>query len=153
MEAITLLVARAVLLGTVGIDISQLKANGTNPASAPTHVETLSADVLHAYAKIEQELTIARRTLISDTVEIEEYYGNEIKGGANAKLSATELNVGVNGEGSKVTKRVIRFTGFNEHAESILNTLEASLLAKLKTELSASSVISTSLGIDSKKND
>lgn len=40
----------------------------------------------------------------------------------------------------KVTKRVIKFTGFNSETESILNALEASLLSKLKTELSKKQV-------------
>ncbi|EPN6594018.1 hypothetical protein ACT2SB_004962, partial [Citrobacter freundii] len=96
----------------------------------------ITTDALHAYAKIEQELTIARRTLISEVVEIEEYYDDSFKGDAGAKVSATDFGVGVSAEKGKVTKRVIKFTGFNSETESILNALEASLLSKLKAELS-----------------
>lgn len=86
-------------------------------------------------------MAIARRTLISETVEIEEYYGDSFKGGANAKLSATDLGVGASAEKGKVTKRVIKFSGFNAETESILNAMEASLLSKLKTELSAKQIV------------
>lgn len=112
--------------------------------STPLEASEITADALHTYAKIEQELTIARRTMISETVEIEEYYGDCLKGDAGAKVSATDFGVGVSAERGKVTKRVIKFTGFNAETESILNALEASLLSKLKTELSKKPVESTS---------
>lgn len=106
--------------------------------NTPSHLDSneMTADALLAYAKIEQELTISRRILISETVEIEEYYGNSFKGDAGAKLSTTDFGIGVSAGRDKVTKRVIKFSGFNAEAESILNALEASLLSKLKTELS-----------------
>lgn len=95
----------------------------------------ITVDALNAYAKVEQELAIARRTLISETVEIEEYYGNSFKGDAGARISTMDLGLGISSEKGKVTKRVIKFSGFNAETESILNALEASLLTKLKAEL------------------
>ncbi|EQB4857458.1 MULTISPECIES: hypothetical protein [Klebsiella pneumoniae complex] len=133
------LVLTLVKIAAVGaVDFSSPSPKGQIIHNGPPPLENseITADALHAYAKVEQELAIARRTLISETVEIEEYYGNSFKGDAGAKVSTTDLGIGIRAENGKVTKRVIKFSGFNAETESILNAMEASLLTKLKAELS-----------------
>ncbi|MCW9581285.1 hypothetical protein ORL26_18060 [Raoultella ornithinolytica] len=130
-----LTLAKIAVVGAAELSFPSSKGQIIQDGSAPLENSEITADALHAYAKIEQELAIARRTLISETVEIEEYYGNSFKGDAEAKVSATNFGIGVNTEKGKVTKRVIKFSGFNAETESILNAMEASLLTKLKAEL------------------
>ena len=121
----------------IGFDVRDISVRDTRNPTFPVESEEITAEALHSYSKIEQELAIARRTLISETVEIEEYYGNSLKGDVGAKVSATDVGLAASAEKGKVTKRIIKFTGFNSETESILNAMEASLLSKLKAELSA----------------
>ncbi|ALZ96766.1 hypothetical protein APT61_12365 [Leclercia adecarboxylata] len=121
----------------IGFDVRDINVRDTKNTTIPVESEDITAEALHAYSKIEQELAIARRTLISETVEIEEYYGNSLKGDVGAKVSATDVGLAASAEKGKVTKRTIKFTGFNSETESMLNAMEASLLSKLKAELSA----------------
>lgn len=135
MSEILVSVLKIATSNMIGFDPQLLKNEIVRTESNPSMNEEITADALHAYAKIEQELAIARRTLISETVEIEEYYGNSLKGDVGAKISATDFGLGASGESGKVTKRIIRFSGFNAQTESMLNAIEASLLSKLKSEL------------------
>ncbi|MFW7250742.1 MULTISPECIES: hypothetical protein [Enterobacter] len=137
MDPLIISVLKDVILKGAGLSLEN-SVSIRNDSSTPEQ-EAVSAEALLAYAKIEQELTITRRTLISEVVEIEEYYGKSLKGGAAAKVNHSGFNIGACGEGERVTKRVIRFTGFNSQVESILNSLEASLLTKLKLEVSSAS--------------
>lgn len=121
----------------IGVDVKDVSVRNIRNTKTPVQSEEVTAEALHAYSKIEQELAIARRTLISETVEIEEYYGNSLKGDVGAKVSATDFGMSASAEKGKVTKRIIKFTGFNSETESMLNAMEASLLSKLKAELSA----------------
>lgn len=131
-------IATATSSRLIGIDLTPLDSLRVGNDLNTSASEEITAEALHAYAKIEQELAIARRTLISETVEIEEYFGNSLKGDIGAKVGATDIGLGASAEGGKVTKRIIRFSGFNAHTESMLNAIEASMLLKLKTELSTS---------------
>ncbi|HDS6411002.1 TPA: hypothetical protein QHZ98_003810 [Klebsiella oxytoca] len=136
MSDLVFTLVKMAAVGAVEFRSSSSKDQIIQNGSAPLENSEITADALHAYAKIEQELAIARRTLISEVVEIEEYYGNSFKGDAGAKVSTTDFGIGVSAENGKVTKRVIKFSGFNAETESILNAMEASLLTKLKAELS-----------------
>ncbi len=73
--------------------------------------EEIKASVLQNQAKVEQELAIARRIDSAEEVEIEEYYDVSGSGGAGLKGDDSGITFGVNGEGRKVTKRVIKFKG------------------------------------------
>ncbi|MDY4347003.1 hypothetical protein [Pectobacterium brasiliense] len=80
----------------------------------------IKSTVLLEQAKVEQETSIAKRILIAEEVEIEEFYDASGSGGAGAKTDGTNFTLGVHGEGKKVTKRIIRFKGFNSEAISLL---------------------------------
>ncbi|WP_020160569.1 hypothetical protein [Methylobacter marinus] len=64
-------------------------------------------------ARVAQELAIAERISVSSEVEIEEYYDISGKGHAGAKAEKEAVSFGVGGEGRRVTKRIIRFSGWN----------------------------------------
>lgn len=93
-----------------GITEADSKKPLTELAEASRRAE-ITAKALMAQAKVEQELAIARRIDSAEEVEIEEYYDTSGKGGLGIGTDGKEINVGVNGEGRRVTKRVIKFKG------------------------------------------
>ena len=72
-------------------------------------------------ARVSQELAIAERISTSAEVEIEEYYDLSGKAHAGAKADADSVTLGVGGEGRRVTKRVIRFTGWRDGTTAAAN--------------------------------
>ncbi|GCE89418.1 hypothetical protein MSKU15_1019 [Komagataeibacter diospyri] len=62
-------------------------------------------------AKIAQELAIAQRISEAETVEIEEFYDLSGKVKAGVSLEEKSANVGILGEGTRVTKRIYTFKG------------------------------------------
>ena len=74
-------------------------------------------------AKVAQEIAIAHRIGVSTEVEIEEFYDTSGKGNLGVKVDPTSFDVGLGGEGRRVTKRVIKFKGWSEPHES--DALEA----------------------------
>ena len=62
-------------------------------------------------ARVAQELAIAERISVSHEVVIEEYYEGAGKGQLGLKVDAEALSLGASGDGRRVTKRVIRFSG------------------------------------------
>lgn len=63
-------------------------------------------------ARVAQELAIAERIASSHEVEIEEFYDGSGKGSLGLKTEGESITLGASGEGRRVTKRVIRFTGW-----------------------------------------
>ncbi|MEW5834644.1 MAG: hypothetical protein AB1832_06230 [Pseudomonadota bacterium] len=63
-------------------------------------------------ARVAQELAIAERIASSHEVQIEEYYDGSGKGHVGLKAEGESIAVGASGEGRRVTKRIIRFTGW-----------------------------------------
>lgn len=70
-------------------------------------------------ARVTQELAIAERIATSHEVVIEEYYEGSGKGHAGLKAEGDVISVGASGEGRRVTKRVIRFSGWVEQTGSV----------------------------------
>lgn len=62
-------------------------------------------------ARVAQELAIAERISVSHEVVIEEYYEGAGKAQLGLKVDAEALSLGASGDGRRVTKRVIRFSG------------------------------------------
>ena len=60
-----------------------------------------------AQVKLAQEIALAERISNSDTVEIEEYFGRDLRG----KVGLSNFFFGLGGSRQKVTKRIIRFKG------------------------------------------
>ena len=86
----------------------------------------ITAEVLTNQAKVQQEQAIATRILLAEGVEIEEYY--DISGQGNLGLSADgaseTITLGASLQGKKISKRVIKFSGFNNNvSEETLNNM------------------------------
>ena len=96
----------------------------------------ITAEVLTNQAKVQQEQAIASnskqqqaiatRILLAEVVEIEEYY--DISGQGNLGLSADgaseTITLGASLQGKKISKRVIKFSGFNNNvSEETLNNM------------------------------
>lgn len=75
-------------------------------------------------AKALQELAIARRIDTALEVEIEEFYEGNGEGGVGVTLSQGNAKAGINGAGSKITKRIYRFKGFRDVSENEVERLE-----------------------------
>jgi hypothetical protein len=65
-------------------------------------------------ARVAQELAIAERIAASYEVTIEEYYDGSGKGLVGLNVDGEAVSLGASGEGRRVTKRVIRFSGWSE---------------------------------------
>lgn len=114
------------------------KSNDTDQTPQQLNEEALKAElqstVLQAQAKVQQELSIARRILVADEVEIEEYYDVSGSAGIGLQTSADNLSFGINGDGKKITKRVIKFKGFNGQIDQILQQIDEESLKLLNAE-------------------
>ncbi|WP_315384711.1 hypothetical protein [Microvirgula aerodenitrificans] len=66
-------------------------------------------------ARVTQELAIAERIAASHEVVIEEYYDDSGKGHIGLKADGEAISLGASGEGRRVTKRVVRFSGWSGH--------------------------------------
>ncbi|GCE80491.1 hypothetical protein MSKU3_1966 [Komagataeibacter oboediens] len=62
-------------------------------------------------AKIAQELAIAQRISEAETVEIEEFYDLSGKVKAGVGIEEKSANIGMSGEGTRVSKRIYTFKG------------------------------------------
>lgn len=96
------------------------RAQGQVDAAADKGMDELQAEIAKQeirlqfelkQAKIAQELAISQRIADADTVEIEEFYdlSGKIKAGVN--VDEKTVNVGLSGEGNRVTKRIYTFKG------------------------------------------
>ena len=79
--------------------------------------------------RIQQEMAIASRIASATEVEIEEYYEGSGKSTAGAKNNADSVTLGISGEGKKITKRVLRFKGWRDDADLVLDS-SANLVSK-----------------------
>lgn len=112
------------------IETFSKKSTDTNQTPAQLTDEAQKAElqslVFQSQAKVQQELSIARRILAAEEVEIEEFYDGSASADLGVKASTEKVSFGLNGQGRKITKRVIKFKGFNSHVESILKDLDNS---------------------------
>lgn len=79
--------------------------------------QKLMLDFYEHQARYLQEVSIAERISNSDSVEIEEFYDVSGKGNAGLKVEESSLTLGLSGEGRRVTKRIIRFSGLKLFGE------------------------------------
>ncbi|MBT0422802.1 hypothetical protein [Morganella morganii] len=104
--------------------LSGTEDNTTDELKESAKRSELESFILQSRAKVEQELSIARRIMCADEVEIEEYYDINGKGSVGVKTDESSFTIGASGEGRKVTKRVIKFKGFGEkYIQEIKNEL------------------------------
>lgn len=94
----------------------------------------LQSSVLQAQAKVQQELSIARRILAAEEVEIEEFYDGSASAGFGIKTASDKVSLGINGEGRRITKRVIKFKGFNTQIDNLIQKIDEEALALLNND-------------------
>lgn len=104
----------------------------TDELSKEARKANIKSNVLIEQAKVEQESSIAKRILIAEEVDIEEYYDIAGSGGAGLKTDGSTFSLGAQAEGKKVTKRVFKFKGFNPEAMELL--LSAAAAEKVEKE-------------------
>lgn len=110
-------IGAAILAGTdlMSDKAKDLKENGTiDQLSDEVKRQDLYYQTLEYKAKLAQELAISQRIATAEEVEIEEYYEGEGNGSLGLNAKEGNISVGAAGSGRKVTKRIYRFTGFNE---------------------------------------
>lgn len=99
-----------------------LKENGTiDQLSEEVKKQDLYYQMMEYQAKLAQELAISQRIATAEEVEIEEYYEGEGNGSLGLNAKEGNVSLGASGSGRKVTKRIYRFTGFNELSSEILD--------------------------------
>lgn len=107
-------------LGLTGVAIEALlkvvSASGTKAAApdelnhAKMQAETMASIVL-AQAKAQQEQAIALRIACAEEVQIEEFYDVSGSGQLGVSMKDEGVTAGLTGDGRRVTKRIIKFTG------------------------------------------
>ncbi|HCR3775469.1 TPA: hypothetical protein ON750_001055 [Morganella morganii] len=102
------------ILERSGSEISESSAANLDELNEKAKRAEIECSVLLSQAKVEQELSIARRIMCAQQVEIEEYYDISGKGAVGVKAEKEGITFGASGEGNKVTKRIIKFSGFSE---------------------------------------
>lgn len=95
-----------------GVKAAESKGLATLEAEAKK--QKIVMDFQAHQARVTQELAIAERIAASYEVVIEEYYDGSGKGHVGLKTDGEAISVGASGEGRRVTKRVIRFSGWGE---------------------------------------
>lgn len=91
-----------------------LKTNDEQKIQLELVRKKAETEILEMEAKIAQELAISKRIENAAIVEIEEYYEGSGSGNIGLGVEEKSIKFGFSGEGKKVTKRVYRFTGFQE---------------------------------------
>lgn len=110
--------------------------SGVSGATPEEKAETVDAanSIVDIQAKAQQELAIARRILIAESVEITEVYEASGQGNAGLRKDETAIQLGAHGEGRKMTQRTIKFTGFNHKIEDVISLLDESYSQVTKPE-------------------
>lgn len=100
--------------------------SGSEVVTSQEKAETVEAanSIIDIQAKAQQELSIARRILIAETVEITEMYEASGQGNAGIRKDSSAFQLGAHGEGRKMTQRTIKFTGFNQKIEEVISLLD-----------------------------
>ncbi|MHB1345796.1 MAG: hypothetical protein ACYCX3_15805 [Thermoleophilia bacterium] len=104
-ELVRVLLASASKAGEVSAegDASALKTEDEK--------QELQMRMAERLAKVLQELAIAQRIEVAEEVEIEEFLDHSGEGNVGAKVGDDNLTLGLQGKGSRVVRRVIRFKG------------------------------------------
>lgn len=93
-------------------DVDAAESKGVASLEKEARKQQIVMDLQAHEARVSQELAIAERIANSTEVQIEEFYDISGKGHAGAKADEESISLGIGAEGRRVTKRVIRFTGW-----------------------------------------
>ncbi len=98
-------------------DVDAAESQGVASLEEEARKQQIVMEFQAHQARVSQELSIAERIANSAEVQIEEFYDLSGKGHAGAKADEQSISLGIGAEGRRVTKRVIRFTGWRNQAE------------------------------------
>jgi ribosomal protein L3 len=93
-------------------DLKDAERKGVAPLEEEAKKQRVVMEFQSHQARVSQELAIAQRISLSNTVEIEEFYDTSGKGTLGIKADEAGITAGASGEGRRVTKRVIKFSGW-----------------------------------------
>jgi hypothetical protein len=95
--------------------INELSNNGSvEDLQKMAEKQKIEMQILEAQAKVEQELAIARRIDTAEEVIIEEYYEGTGEGKVGLNAKEGNVNLGLSGEGRRISKRVYTFKGSSD---------------------------------------
>ncbi|MFJ5692108.1 hypothetical protein [Providencia stuartii] len=83
----------------------------------------IESAAMQSQAKVEQELSIARRIMCAKEVEIEEFY--DLKGSGSAGVNQLDggVQIGISGEAHRVSRRIVKFKGFDDRFVAEMNEI------------------------------
>lgn len=84
------------------------------------------SEVSKKKAQVAQEMAIASRISTAESVEIEEFFDTSGQGKSGFSFS-NKPELGLSGKGQRISKRVYKFTGFNESTEAVSDVLSSIL--------------------------
>lgn len=99
-------------------DLKSAESEGLESLELEAKKQKIVMEFQAHQARVAQELAIAERIAASLEVVIEEYYDGSGKGNAGIKADGEGIMVGASGEGRRVTKRVIKFSGWSAQAKA-----------------------------------
>jgi hypothetical protein len=99
-------------------DLKSAESEGLESLELEAKKQKIVMEFQAHQARVAQELAIAERIAASLEVVIEEYYDGSGKGNAGIKADSDGVMVGASGEGRRVTKRVIKFSGWSTQAKA-----------------------------------
>lgn len=97
--------------------------------------ELLVSKITDVNAAIAQELAIAYRIENSEEVIIEEYYEKDNHGKAGVTADKTKIDVGINIEKRKISKRTYTFRGSNNKNAELIEKLLGDLKNSIDNEI------------------
>lgn len=104
-------------LASSGQEVRAAESGGLAKLEEEAKKQNIVMEFQAHQARVAQELAIAERIGASQEVIIEEYYDVSGKGQVGFKSDSEAVSLGAGGEGRRVTKRVIRFTGLDGHCD------------------------------------
>jgi len=107
-------------LASSGQEVRAAESSGLAKLEEEAKKQNIVMEFQAHQARVAQELAIAERIGASQEVIIEEYCDVSGKGQGSFKADNEAVSLGISGEGRRVTKRVIRFTGLDGHGDGKL---------------------------------
>lgn len=100
-------------------DLKEAENKGITSLEDEAKKQRINMEFQAHQARVAQELAISQRIYFSDTVEIEEFYDGQGKGSLGVKGDESGITLGASGEGRRVTKRIIKFSGWGQPPSAI----------------------------------
>ncbi|MCR3972411.1 hypothetical protein ACTG2W_01510 [Aeromonas sp. 96A] len=92
-------------------EVKSAESKGLDTLTEEANKQRIVMEFQAHQARVAQELAIAERIASSHEVQIEEFYDGSGKGSLGLKTEGESISLGASGEGRRVTRRIIRFTG------------------------------------------